>query len=272
MALCGSRELCLAGKLEGRSAVMATATATKDGRVYCVKDELSGKFFLVDTGEAYSVIPHTSAEKPVGPALKGADGSRISCWGPSTRTVNLADSSFTWKFLLAAVSFPIIGADFIKHHQLVVDLANEYLLSPLLNLKIKLCFSPDTGFFSVVLLVGLADPEGEGGGIEDLAKEFSKVFDSHSPSLPRCRHGVYHRIEMTGRPVAAKYRRLDAEKLRAAKAEFAELEKQGIIRRSSSCWSSPLHMVRKEGGTWRPCGDYRKLNLQTTPLHVPQHG
>jgi hypothetical protein len=156
VALRRSGELRLAGKLEGRSAVTATAAATKDGRVYCVKDELSGEFFLVDTGAAYSVIPHTSAEKPVGPALKGADGSRISCWGPSTRTVNLAANSFTWNFVLAAVSIPIIGADFIKHHRLVVDLANEDLFSPLLNLKIKLCLPPHNGFFSVVLPVGLA--------------------------------------------------------------------------------------------------------------------
>jgi hypothetical protein len=44
---------------------------------------------------------------------------------------------------------------------------------------------------------------------------------------------------------AAKYRRLDPEKLAAAKKEFASLEKQIIVRRSNSSWSSPLRMVRK---------------------------
>ena len=34
--------------------------------------------------------------------------------------------------------------------------------------------------------------------------------------------------------VTAKYRRLDNNRLEAAKKEFAELEKQDIIRRSSS--------------------------------------
>ena len=43
----------------------------------------------------------------------------------------------------------------------------------------------------------------------------------------------------------AKPRRLDQAKLEAAKAEFAELERLGIIRRSDSPWSSPLHVVPK---------------------------
>ena len=43
------------------------------------------------------------------------------------------------------------------------------------------------------------------------------------------------------------------------------MERQGIVRRSDSSWASPLHMVRKADGSWRPCGDFRRLNLQTKP-------
>ena len=57
-------------------------------------------------------------------------------------------------------------------------------------------------------------------------------------------HSAYH-IATSGPPVHARVCRLGNDILSAAKAKFEDPERLGIIRRSSSPWSSPLQIVKK---------------------------
>ena len=73
--MCGP--LRLAGKLGVRGLVNAFAP----GQLVYVTDQLSKRRFLVDTGAAFSILPHRSSTQPSGPALIGPNGLPIACWG-----------------------------------------------------------------------------------------------------------------------------------------------------------------------------------------------
>jgi hypothetical protein len=86
-----------------------------------------------------------------------------------------------------------------------------------------------------------------------------------SKVLPASSHGVVYHLRTTGTPITSPFQWLDAEKLVAAKADFMKMEVESIIRRSSSPWASPLHLVKKPYRSWGPCCSFGHLTDVTVP-------
>ncbi|XP_027936242.1 uncharacterized protein LOC114191269 [Vigna unguiculata] len=113
---------------------------------------------------------------------------------------------------------------------------------------------------------GLSDKQV--GDIRQILANFAVVF--HEPQgLPPCR-AVTHSIELqpTTGPVSVRPYRYPYHHKEEIEKQVGEMLKQGIIRHSSSAFSSPVILVKKDG-SWRMCVDYRELNRVTIPDKYP---
>jgi hypothetical protein len=230
----------LGGKQVGRPGAQLASTSPPGTPLIYLRDSVTSNMFLADSGSALSVLPHYSDKPPSGPPLLAANGDSIPAWGYIWRQVCLGGHKFTFNFVLAHVSYPILGLDFLKAHKLIIDAEQS---SVLFKFNMKPVMVPSAVVSAPAVLAVVVPP-----AVQQLLAEFPAICSSGADVWRHPKHSVKLVIETSGRPVSAKPRRLDAAKRAVAEKEFRELEAAGIVRRSNSPWSSPLHMAPKPNG------------------------
>ena len=188
--------------------------ASHPSKLFRVHDSQSGESYLVDTCAEISILPPTDYDRKFrtrGSPLRAANNTDIASFGERTNSLKLGTNTLCWKFNVADVSQPILGAGFLCHHGLLIDVRRRRLNNAYtFETTEAFAVSDKVPSVSVVKLYSAA-------------QDFERLIDERpaltcptfSNATPR--HGVEHHISTEGAPVFARARRLSPEKLAYAK-------------------------------------------------------
>ena len=255
----------------------AASREKETGDLLYIKDPNTKLKWLIDGGAMLSILPPLPAQRKKGPngtKLSAANGTAIPCYGSVRHRIKLGSKYYPFKFIIADVKQPIIGADFLAHFNLAPNHRDGCLIDLQTFETLHVDFDAESPKTRINFISQKEDP---------YYQLLDKYPDLSIPSfrIKEPKHGVRHYIPTQCHPIQNRARKLAPDKLAVAKAEIDKLCKLGVCKRGKSEWASPLMVAKKPCvspckctpttpcGGWRVCGDYRRLNTQTTDDKYP---
>ena len=234
--------------------------------------------YLIDSGSVVSVVPSKQSDRDTKPVdevapltLHAANGTLIETYGTRVEEFYIMGRRCTHRMIIANVKQPILGTDFFSEGDgkaFVIDVAHRCLRD-----RDTFCIS--NGQLRKSAVHSIMKPRWDMYNIEDSPTRFHRLLLEY-PDISETDMGKVSVMAKplhidTGNavPVASRCRNLHGDKKVAVEAELLKWEKEGIIVRCESEWASPIHAVKKTDGTWRVCGDFRRLNTVTKSDKYP---
>ncbi|XP_042952144.1 uncharacterized protein K02A2.6-like [Carya illinoinensis] len=276
------------------AAIAGTPTVSTMRLVGSIKGEKL--VILVDSGSSYNFIDSTLIPKlklvvdpSVALSVKVANGQCLSSAGMCNAVkVKMQGTSFkTSLYLLDLAGCDVVlGVQWLEtlgpitwdFSKLLMSFRQEGKLIELQGLRLKPSVVEDGHKMPKgkgVLLQIMAVTEGGKEQIKleadvtQVLEEFQGVFNEPKGLPPPRNHDHQIVLKEGTQPTANRpyrypyYQKTEIEKI------VAKLLKLGVVRPSSSPFSSPVLLVRKADGSWRLCVDYRALNKETVKAKFP---
>ena len=92
--------------------------------------------FIVDTGASISIIPASRLNgvtlNPTPVSLTTANGEKIKCHRQANLEIGIPSlkRSFSWTFVVADITNPLLGFDFLNEFGLIIDCKNKTIYDP----------------------------------------------------------------------------------------------------------------------------------------------
>jgi hypothetical protein len=133
--------LCMAARKHGRQSLVAASNCNNSASRLYVTDRLTKMSFLVDTSADLCVYPRSHLRErrtQTSYELFAANGTIVHTYGCITLRLDFGlRREFSWRFVVADVTGPIIGSGFLCFYNLLVDMRHRRLIDNVTNLTVN---------------------------------------------------------------------------------------------------------------------------------------